>query len=130
MPTIYAVKREDGSWTGDSIRAVLESRKPGTSWEINFKRLCPQRSTNQNRWYRGVILPMVAAAIGDDEDPVHEALIEKFSAYRVRGKDKRFGLKIKKRTRNMDTAEFTEYVEKVRQWAASFLGIQIPDPIS
>jgi len=131
MPTIYLVKREDGSWTGDSVKGLMDSRKPGTSWEVTFRRITPQRSSNQNRWYRGCILPMVAEFIGESEDATHEALLDKFSAYRAKGaRDKRFGLKVKKRTRDMDTAQFTEYVEKVRDWAAQFLGLNIPDPVS
>ncbi len=109
----------------------MDSRKPGTSWEVTFKRLLPKRSGAQNRYYHAVILPMVAEFIGESEDATHEALLDKFSAYRAKGaRDKRFGLKIKKRTRDMDTAQFTEYVEKVRDWAAQFLGLNIPDPVS
>lgn len=73
---------------------------------------------------------MIAEETGDDEASVHEALLMKFASKRVKGKkDKRFNLVVSKRSKSMSTGEFTEYVEKVRRWAAGF-GINIPDPIS
>ena len=130
MATLYAVKRPDGSWTGDSLSRALENCKPGTSWEIRIKRILPTRSNNQNRWYFGVVLPIIAQETGDDEESIHESLLMKFASKRVKSKkDKRFSLVVAKRSKSMNTAEFSEYVEKIRVWVASF-GITIPDPIS
>ena len=129
MPTLYAVRRDDGSWTGDSLSQALGRCKPGTSWEIKLTRILPTRSNGQNRWYYGVVLPMIAEATGDDEASVHEALLLKFASRRTKGKDKRFSLMVPKRSRSMSTGEFSEYVEKVRRWAAGF-GLNIPDPVS
>lgn len=130
MPTLYAVRRPDGSWTGDSLSHALGRCKPGTSWEIKLTRILPHRSNQQNRYYHGVVLPMISDYCGDDEASVHEALLMKFASKRVKGKkDKRFSLVVAKRSRNMTTEEFSEYVENVRRWAAGF-GLNIPDPVS
>ena len=131
MPTLYAVRREDGSWTGDSLSHALGRCKPGTSWEIKLTRLLPTRSNAQNRWYWGVVVPMVAESTGDDEQSIHDALLLKFAATKTYGKkDRRYTLTVPKRSKYMTTAEFSDYCEKVRDWAAQFLGVNIPDPVS
>lgn len=127
---LYAIKLPDGTWKGDDLKGHLLSRKPG-AYQISVTPVKASTSTQQIRYYRGVVLPMIAQESGYDDDAMHEVLIQEL-APKVTIKSKLDGRKRKKfskRSNDMTTAEFSEYVEKVRRFAATFYGINIPDPI-
>lgn len=62
---------------------------------------------------------------GYERDEMHELLAMKF--LRIED-DPITGAPRRKRTPKCDTAEFHEYVERCRRFAATELGIVIPDP--
>lgn len=86
-----------------------------------------QRSLKANGYYWGVVLPMIAAEMGEDNlDYVHALMkgeclktikIIKGKAYTAVGS-----------TRKLTTDKFSDYLERVRRFAASELGLNIPDP--
>jgi hypothetical protein len=82
-----------------------------------------KRSSNQNRWYFGVVLKLISDHTGEDVQSLHEAFKMQFSEMRDV-----HGLKVPQRTSGMDTTDFSQHCERVRQWAAEFLGLNIPDP--
>lgn len=90
-----------------------------------------RRSSQQNRYYFGVVLAMLAECVGEDFDTreereaFHEAVAMKFlriADHPVTKAPRRL------RTPNMDTGEFSRYVERIRRWAAEDFGLDIPDP--
>jgi hypothetical protein len=98
--------------------------------EVILRSLRRQRSLNQNRYYFGCVLALIAAEHGIDFDSkaereaMHDAVAFKFlriSDCPLTGSPRRL------RTPDFDTAEFSRYVERVRRWAAED-GIVIPDP--
>jgi hypothetical protein len=93
--------------------------------EVTVKRWSPARSGNQNRYYWGVVIPIIEEATGYDGEELHEALKVKFiQPWASKAGD----LTIYPSTARLDTAGFSEFIEKVRRWAASFLNIHIPGP--
>jgi hypothetical protein len=126
---LYAVKLPDGTWKGDDLKGHLLSRKPG-AYQISVTPIRDKTSDQQRRYYRGVILPMISQEAGYDDDSMHEVLIQELApTIVIKSKlDKRRRKKFKKRTNDMDTAEFTQFIEKCRAFALSFYGINIPDP--
>lgn len=88
-----------------------------------------QRSLNQNRWYFGVIVPMIAEHCGyqrHEYDALHDELVRVHLGLRPEPNP----LKLRVSTSDPDftTADFAEYCEQVRIWAATELGVVIPDP--
>jgi len=81
------------------------------------------RTLSQNAYYRGVVIKVISQWADHDPDEIHEAMRYKFLGTR----ETKTGLRIVGRTSRLTTAEFTEYVERVRQWAAE-QGLVIPDP--
>lgn len=84
-----------------------------------------QRSQRQQGWYFGCIIPMLAEHCGYTKDEMHELMAMKFLRIEdcpVTGSPRR------KRTPKTNTAEFAEYCDQIRIFAASELGLVIPDP--
>lgn len=97
----------------------------GQTVEVTVERRRKLRTQEQNAYYWGVVVKMIADECGyrtaEEQQGVHVALREKFLPRK--GK-----LQIASSTAALDTAQFTDYIEQVRQWAAEDLGIYIPDP--
>ena len=69
------------------------------------------------------MIPLLAEVAGYDDEEMHAALKMRFLRNHV-GAD----LPSVRSTSDLDTAEFTEYIERVRQLAAEFYGLLIPNP--
>jgi hypothetical protein len=82
------------------------------------------RSSQQNRYYFGVVVKMIAEFCGYEPDEMHETLAMKF--LRIED-DPILGTPRRQRTPKTNTAEFTEYIEQCRRLGAQ-LGLYIPDP--
>ena len=82
-----------------------------------------QRSLDQNAYYWGVVVKILAGETGYTKDEMHDALKVKFLTYEnVRG------IPTVLSTANLNTKQFEVYLEMVRRWAAMDLGIVIPEP--
>lgn len=74
------------------------------------------RSTAQNRYYQGVVVPMLAEVTGYQPGEMHDVLKLEFLPYGHVS------------TTDLTPAEFTAYVERICQWAAEHLDCVIPPP--
>lgn len=81
------------------------------------------RSLNQNSYYHGVVLFMLSNHLGYTQNELHDALKIKFLPNKTEK-----GLIIYKTTSDLTTAEFEEYMIKIREWASSYLNFYIPQP--
>ena len=84
------------------------------------------RSLNQNNYYWGVIIEMISKETGHTPNEIHSFMKEMFLKKWITFKGK--GIKIIRSTTELDKAEFEEYQEKIRQWAAVELSLNIPLP--
>lgn len=96
----------------------------GKKIHITVKAERKQRSTAQNAYYWGVVIEILRDYFGYSPDEMHDALKWQFLQIK-HGK-----LPTVRSTSPMSTAEFTDYIEGVRQWAASEHGVVVPDPTS
>ncbi len=97
----------------------------GQTVEITVEKRRKRRSGSQNNYYHGVVLRMIADHCGyrgsDELEGLHEEFKRKFLP--------KVGLlKISKGTSELTTVEFEDYLESIRQWAATELQIYIPMP--
>lgn len=94
------------------------------SWEVTVGRFRQQRSSPQNalihKWFGHI-----AEETGDTQDGVKETMIQLFSPV-VESKFKP-GVMRHKRTHEMDTAEMTDFVNRIYQCACEY-GIFLPHP--
>ncbi len=83
-----------------------------------------KRSNQQNRYYRGIVLPLIAEETGeDDTDALHDFFKEKFLPTKY---ETVLGEKIKrdKTTTKLNKSEFTEYLLKIER----LTGVELPNP--
>jgi len=102
------------------------------SWKCDEVKVSPykekrDRSLKQNSYLWGVVYTMIAAETGHTTEELHEffkmlLLDRKFMQV---GKEE---FMIPKSTTTLSTEEFSKYVEQVRAFAGTELGITIPDP--
>jgi hypothetical protein len=82
------------------------------------------RSVSQNAMY-WAILNCIASETGNTSDDMHEFFKQEF----LKAKTVKLGLTgraVYPSTKNLDTKEFTDYMDKVRHFASEELGIFIP----
>jgi hypothetical protein len=90
-----------------------------------IKRFRKNRTSQQNRYYWGVIVDILSKELGYEPDEIHIMLREKF----LRIHDERYpDFVLAKSTSRLSTQEFNEFKENIQRWAAQKLGIYIPDP--
>lgn len=122
------------------MRKEMVSAFRGHRIEVKVRRLRKRRSTNQNRYYWGVLIPAVLAAFveaGNDlqsgnqahHELVHEFLKNKFLDNGIEVHDADGTLhKTPPSTTRLTTTEQEDYHESIRRFAAEYLGTVIPLP--
>ena len=92
---------------------------------VTVDKLRKKRSSDQNRYYWGVVIEMIAAECGyrsgEEKEAIHLEMKRRFLP--TNGP-----LRLPASTEKLSTAEFAEYVEAVKRWAAEYLKIYIPEP--
>jgi len=102
----------------------LSELKPG-DYVLTIKKNRAVRSLSQNKYYH-CILKIVGIETGHTHDELHEALKLKFNASVIffpKGGSQIVG----KSTSDLDTKEFTSYINQVKNWAMHEFGIVIPE---
>lgn len=105
-----------------ALAQTILGLSPEKPWRVQ---LTPHRSkrTNDQNALLWAIYSEIAKGTGHTAEEIHEVLKELLLAPKeIRLGDHVFQLKSTKR---LDTAEFSEYVERVRAWAASELGVVV-----
>ncbi len=101
---------------------VAEMRKH-KHFHVVIRRKRKFRSSEQNRYYWGVVLDYISNETGHEPDELHTAFkmkyLKKYDAN---------GLQFIQSTTELTTCEFMAYIEQVRRFAAVELSIAIPDP--
>lgn len=98
----------------------------GQAVVITIKREHATRSNQQNRYWWGVVVPLIAEHLGYTNDEMHEALKYKF--LRTEAEAAPTDLPKIRSTTSLNTKEFTDLIENVITWAGSEFGIEIPLP--
>lgn len=93
---------------------------------ITISRIRNKRSIDQNRLY-WLWIACICRETGNDKDDVHEYFKEYFLGY---SEKPMFGGSVRhtRSTSDLDTKQFTDYLEKIKVWAARELGIILPEP--
>lgn len=98
---------------------------PEGEYVIQIKKNRPIRSLSQNKYYH-LILNLIAIETGHTHEELHEAMKLKFNCqvvYFPKGGSQIIG----KTTSDLDSAEFTAYINRVKQWALDEFNIIIPE---
>lgn len=86
-----------------------------------------RRSDAQNKYYFGVVIPLIGEAIGErDKEAVHDMLKSEFN-FDIKHIGER-DIKVPQSTAKLNTEQFKTYIEQIQEWAAEWLNVVIPDP--
>ena len=114
----------------DAIKRWVSTFKVGTKLDITIRKHNSKRSDDQNAYYFGVVVPIIADHFGyDSTETCHDDLKLKFNPVESKIQP---GKIIGGSTTKMDTVEFfsdeTSYVERICRWFAVEHGGYIPPP--
>ena len=80
------------------------------------------RSNQQNAYMWGVVYDLISKHTGYTPDEIHQILAETFLSYEKDGRT------FTRSTTRLKTAEFEQYMEQCRRWAAMELKVYCPLP--
>lgn len=127
---------KDGKLSLRNQARFLEAFKGWPDGEVivTVRRPYATRSLNQNAFYWGVIIEHIAAHTGYTPEETHEALKTMFLPKKLAmldgNGDVHGELVIGGSTTLLNKIEFGEYCTRIREWALSHLGVDIPSPES
>lgn len=127
MKFFHFGKIESGKIKFDDYRSFqsLVKKLEGKEIELTLAKRKNRRSNNQNAYYFGVVVDILANEFGYRPEEFHEILKSMFLKVKVVVKGKE--IEITKSTALLDTVEFENYLESIRIWASGE-GIVIPLP--
>lgn len=112
----------------------------GATVEVTIRKARRSRSSEQNRYYWGVVVDMIVRAMHDlgnteikpgqrdSAEIVHEFLKNKFLPPVIATDAHGQEIKLPPSTRKVTTTEMMDYIAEIQMWAAEYLGIVIPNP--
>tara|TARA_R100000808_G_C2092697_1_gene112500 strand:+ start:79 stop:483 length:405 start_codon:yes stop_codon:yes gene_type:complete len=85
-----------------------------------------RRSLNLNSYYWAVVVKLLSDETGYDKDEMHEVLKSMFlrTRYQIKG----VWVDSTKSTTKLTHKEMSEFIEEVKRFASTTLGVYIPDP--
>jgi len=101
---------------------VLGGGKPEQRVNLTIEKFRKKRSNNQNDYYWGVVVDILGNELGYTPDEMNEAIKMKFLL--IEGEV----LDTMKSTKDLNTVEFEDLMERIRIWASKDLNIYIPNP--
>lgn len=100
-------------------------------YEVVVRRLHANRSQQANRYYWGVVVGLLSDHTGFTPDEMHDWLKMRFIPKKLAVCDSNGEIKgefvLGGSTRKMSIAQFGEYIEDIRRWAAQEIDVLIPD---
>jgi hypothetical protein len=97
----------------------------GKEVEVTAQQRRDARSIQQNKYLWGIVYEAVADTTGFEPEEVHDIFKRKFLSYSkpYKGKSYRFT----KSTTELNSLQFSEYIEKIKMFSAKELSCYIPD---
>ncbi len=110
----------------EKLKQYLETLPEEVEVIISAPRKYNPRSLNQNRYYWGCVLPLIAENTGYTNEEVHELMKHLFLSkpYYIGNRVARIPIS----TTTLSTSKMEEYLSKIRQWASIELAVYIPLP--
>lgn len=102
-------------------------------YEIAFKKVRDNRSLSQNNYYWGVVLPYALEAVNNEGnewnlDDLHDffksEFLKDFKVIIIDNLARQ--TKTVKSTSELNTKEFTDYIDRIVRWCAEQFGAEIP----
>jgi len=112
----------------DQLKGLFEKIKkldPG-NYNVYVTNGRSQRSLQQNAYYHGVVVKLISQHTGYSTNETHQQLKYLFNPELITIGDDVVVMPAS--TQKMNTAQFEEYLEQIRIWAATEMDLEIPLP--
>lgn len=123
---------DDGKITIHHKPAIEEwaRQNPGRNILVKFEKRGSKRSTQQNRYYHGIVVQSVMLGLREigyslSHDETHFFLKQKFNPVQVPGNGGAV-IELPGTTTQLNKVEFGDYIDRIAQFAAEYLGVVIP----
>lgn len=105
-------------------------QNPGRNILVKFERRGSKRSLPQNRYYHGIVVQSVMLGLREigytmSHDEVHFFLKQKFNPVQIPGNGGAV-IELPGTTTQLNKTEFSDFIERIAQWAAEYLSVVIP----
>ena len=133
MTTKYIIEKANGLFSLKPLYEHLKQCSDG-NYKIELRKVRKPRSGDQNGWLWGCVYPMLLDGLVDagweftSTEQVHEFFKTHLSSEKVINKYTGDIIEFPQSTSLMDTVTFSAYCEKLRDYAAEYLGVEIPEP--
>lgn len=140
MKLTYFAKAENGTLKVTNRKGLVDDllRMDGKQLVLTIEKKKNTRSLAQNRYYWGVVVPIVRAGLIDagwerekinNSEAVHELLKSIFCPKReLINENTGEVLELPPTTTGLSTTGMMEYFADIQRWAMEFLGCTVPDP--
>jgi len=100
---------------------------------LTIEKKSKKRSLSQNAYYWGVVVPLVKKGLNDvgyrmTTETTHDYLKTNFNIIEIANEINGEIISFIGSTTEMSTSQMMDYFAKITEWAAEFLGVQIPEP--
>lgn len=114
----------------ESLQSYLSTLPEDVELIVRAKSNDKPRSSNQNRYFWGVVLRLLSEHTGYTTNECHELvkhlfLLEKVTLHTEHGDQV---IDTPKSTTSLTTSEMEKFLLDIRQWASYELGLSIPEP--
>lgn len=120
---------KDRNLFNEEIKTLDESKE----YIITIKKKQKIRSNGQNRYYFGIVLPLVLRGLRNagfdvhSKEDAHDIVKCKFLKVDIENDSGEFITSFKS-TKEMSTQEFKGFIDNVQYWASEYLNEYIPSP--
>ena len=121
------------------LAAEVRALFAGREFTAIFRPVTKQRSSEQNRYYWGAVIPAIVQGfrdLGNDVQPgnpedaevIHQYLKARFLPPREVADASGEAHRLPGSTAGLSTAKFMDYIAAVQQFGAEYLNVNIPEP--
>lgn len=114
------------------VREKMSELKDG-KYTVQIERFFGKRSSQQNRYFHGVVVPLVLEGLRNagfdevkDNEDAKTVIKNLFLKQQITNGCETFTLI--KDTHKLNAKEMIDFIEEVKKWSASYLGVFIPEP--
>lgn len=134
MSECFVYKRNGEITNKREVREFFDSLKADGLWLLKSEH-ADSRSSNQNRYLHGVVIPLVFQGLRDagfddvrDKEDAKTVIKTLFLKRKIRNKETEDVIEVVRRTRDLTTFEMMEFLEEVCKWSQEYLSVYIPPP--
>lgn len=126
------ISKNEGYFNLHDVYEVMRASSNGV-YELSIKKCRATRTQNQNEYLWGCVYPILLDALLDagweltSTEQVHEFFKHQMAQDKVINRHTGEIMSLPTSTATMDTTQFSAYIDKLKDYASEYLGVEIPE---